>query len=71
MTDHLAKKLKLFPVHKELLSVSTFGAEKASNIDTYVVQDGSNMLMLPNAPNLITGNIKQGPLYQRDLEFLQ
>ena len=29
------------------------------------------MLMLPNAPNLITGNIKQGPLYQRDLEFLQ
>ena len=37
MPDHLAKQLKLVPEHRQSLSVSTFGAEKASNIDTYVV----------------------------------
>ena len=77
MTDRLAKQLKLIPEHKELLSVSTFGAEKASNIDTYVVhfrvktKDGSHMLMFANVLNQITGNIKRGPLHQKDMEFLQ
>lgn len=37
MTDRLVSQLKLVPEHRESLSVSTFGAEKASNIDTYVV----------------------------------
>ena len=69
--------MKLVPEHKELLSVSTFGAEKASNIDTYVVhfrvktKDGSHMLMFANVLNQITGNIKRGPLHQKDREFLQ
>ena len=77
MTDRLAKQLKLVPKYKELLSVSTFGAEKASNIDTYVVhfrvktKDGSHMLMFANVLNQITGSIKQGPLHQKDLDFLQ
>ena len=77
MTDRLAKQLKLIPEHKELLSVATFGAEKASNIHTYVVhfrvktKDGSRMLMFANALNQITGSIKRGPLHQKDMEFLQ
>ena len=77
MTDHLAKQLKLVPEHRESLSVSTFGAEKASNIDTYVVhfrvktKDGAHMLMFANVLNQITGNIKRGPIHQKDLEFLQ
>ena len=77
MTDRLAKQLKLVPEHRESLSVSTFGAEKASNINTYVVQfrvktkDGSHMPMFANVLNQITGNIKQGPIHQKDLEFLQ
>ena len=64
MTDRLAKQLKLVTEHRESLSVSTFGAEKVSNIDTYVVQfrvktkDGSHMLMFANVLNQITGNIK-------------
>ena len=51
MTDHLARELKLLSNYNELLSLSTFGAEKASNVDTYVVQfrvkmkDGSHMLI--------------------------
>ena len=77
MTDRLAKQLKLVPEHRESLSVSTFGAEKASNINTYVVQfrvktkDGSHMPMFANVLNQITGNIKRGPIHQKDLEFLQ
>ena len=64
MTDCLAKQLKLVPEHRESLSVSIFGAEKASNIDTYVVhfrvktKEGSHMLMFANVLNQITGNIK-------------
>ena len=77
MTDRLAKKLKLIPEYKELLSVSTFGVEKASNIDTYVVhfrvktKDGSHMFMFDNVLNQITDSIKRGPLHQKDLDFLQ
>ena len=37
MTTKFAQKLKLHSEHKETLSVSTFGAQKAKNVDTYVV----------------------------------
>ena len=75
MTDHLARELKLVSKHKELLSVSTVGAEKASNVDTYVVQfrvkikDGSHMLMFANVLQQITGNVLA--LATKGIEFLQ
>ena len=68
MTDQLAKRLKLTPDHRELLSVSTFGAGKATGVDTYVVhfrvklKDGSHMLLFANVLKQITGNIQRGPL---------
>ena len=77
MTDQLAKRLELTPDHRELLSVSTFGAGKATDVDTYVVhftvklKDGSHMLMFANVLKQITGNIQRGPLQQKDIEFLQ
>ena len=77
MTDHLASELKLVSTHRELLSVSTFGVKKASNVDIYVVQfrvkmkDGSHMPMFANVLKQITGNIQRGPLQQKDIEFLQ
>ena len=64
MTDRLARQLKPVPEHRELLSVSTFEAEKASDIDTCVVhfrvktKDGSHMLMFANVLKQITGNIQ-------------
>ena len=73
----MASELKLISTHRELLSVSTFGAEKASNVHTYVVQfrvkmkDSSHMPMFANVLKQITGNIQRGPLQQRDIEFLQ
>ena len=54
MTDQLAKRLKLTPEYRELLSVSTLGAGKATDVDTYVVhcrvklKDGLHMLMFAN-----------------------
>ena len=63
--------------HSILIAVSTFGAKKASNVDTYVVQfrvkmkDGSHMLMFANVLQQITGNIQKGPWQQKDIEFLQ
>ena len=51
MTDCLVRELKLVSKYKELLLVSTFGAEKANNVDTYVgvkMKDGSHMLMFAN-----------------------
>ena len=77
ITDQLVKRLKLTPEHRELLSVSTFGMGKATDVDTYVVyfrvklKDGSNMLMFANALKQITGTIQRGPLQQKDIEFLQ
>ena len=71
MTDRLARELKLVSKHKELLSVSTFGAEKASNVNTYVIQfrvkmkNGSHILMLANVLQQITGNTQKGPLQQK------
>lgn len=49
MTNKLAQRLKLPSEYKEYLSVSTFGATKATNVETYVVnfkvriKDGSYM----------------------------
>ena len=51
MTDCLVRELKLVSKYKELLSVSTFGAEKVVNVDTYVgvkMKDGTHMLMFAN-----------------------
>ena len=36
ITDCLARELKLVSKYKELLSVSTFGAEKASNVEAII-----------------------------------
>ena len=36
MTDRLARELKLVSKYKELLSVSTFGAEKVSNVEAII-----------------------------------
>ena len=76
MTDHLAKQLKLVSEHRKLLSVSTFGARKATEVDTYVVyfkvklKDGSYMLMYANVLKQITGNIQRSLLQQKDIEIL-
>jgi len=77
MTTKLAQKLKLQSEHKEYLSVSTFGAERAKGVDTYVVtfkvkvKDGSFMTLSANVLQQITGYIQRGPLLQKDLEFLR
>jgi len=77
MTDSLAKQLGLKQEHKELLSISTFGAGKAMNINTYVVKfnvkfkDGSIMLLFANVLKQITGSIQRSPLSQNDIEFLK
>ena len=63
--------------HKECLSVSTFGASKATNMDTYVVSfkmqtsDGSSLTLSANVLKQITGSIHRHPLLQKDLEFLK
>ena len=75
MTDSLAKRLGLKPEQKELLSITTFGAGKATNIDTYVVRfnvklkDGLSMLLFANVLKQITGNIQRSLLHQNDVEF--
>ena len=77
MTGRLARELRLASESKELLSVSTFGATKATEIDTYVVhfklklKDGSHMVMYANVLKQITGSIQRSPLHEKDLEFLQ
>ena len=77
MTNKLAQKLKLPSEHKEYLSVSTFGATKATNLETYVVnfkvkiKDGSYMSLSANVLKQITGCIQRSPLLQKDLEFLK
>ena len=77
MTDQLARQLRLKVEHKELLSVSTFGAMQATKMDTYVVhfnvelKDKSVMFMSANLLKQITGNIQRGPLLAKDQEFLQ
>ena len=76
MTNNLAKQLNLRSEHQELLSVSTFGASKATDLSTYVVQfkvklkDGTNLSMFANVLPQFTGNIQRTPLLQKDIEFL-
>ena len=77
MTSHLAQKLHLPLEHKEVLSVSTFGAQRAIDMNTYIVQfkvrlkDGSHMTLCANVLKQITGSIQRSPLVQKDLEFLK
>ena len=76
MTEKLAKELKLQSEHKELLSVSTFGAKNPQDVDTYVVhfnvmsKDSSPLPLQANVVCKITGPIQRGPLQSSDLEFL-
>ena len=74
MTEKLAKELKLQSEHKELLSVSTFGAKNPQDVDTYVVhfmsKDSSPLPFQANVVRKITGPIQRGPLQSSDLEFL-
>ena len=57
--------------------MSTFGAQKATNIDTHVVsfnvqvKDGSYTKMSANVLKHITGMIQRNPLTEKDLEFLR
>ena len=75
MINQLAQKLKLPLLQKEHLSVSTFGAQKATNIETCLdsfnvqVKDGSYMMLLANLLKYITGAIQRNPLSENDLEF--
>ena len=76
MTQQLPKRLRLKLEGNELLSVSTFGAEKAIGMDTYTARfsvklNGSCMMMCANVLKHITGSIRRSSLYQKDLEFLQ
>ena len=77
MTSDLARKLKLPSLQREHLSVSTFGAQKATSIDTHVVsfnvqvKNGSYMMMSANVLKHITGMIQRNPLSEKDLEFLK
>ena len=77
MTDKLARQLMLKVEHKELLSVSTFGAKQATKLDIYVVhfnvglKDGSSMLMSADVLKQITGNIQRSPLLAKDQDFVQ
>ena len=76
MTEKLAKELKLQSEHKELLSVSTFGAKNPQDVDTYVVhfnvmsKDNSALPLQANVVHKITGPIQRGPLQSSDLDFL-
>ena len=76
MTNHMTQKLKLPLSHKEHLSVSTFGAQKAANIDTHVVsfnvqvKDGPYMMLSANVLKHITGTIQRNPLSENDLELI-
>ena len=79
MTSQLAQRLNLALEDKEILSISTFGAQKATDIiiHTYVVcfkaklKDGTFMTISANVLSHITGSIQRGPSVQKDLEFLE
>ena len=77
MTSQLAQRLNLSLEHKEILSVFTFGAQKATDIHTHVVcfkvklKDGTFMTISANVLSQITGSIQRSPLVQKDLEFLE
>ena len=77
MTVKLAQKLKLYCEYEEHLSVSTFGAEKTREVDTYVVnfkvkaRDGSYLSLSANVLKQITGSLQRSPLSQKDLGFFK
>ena len=77
MTNQLAQCLNLSLEQKQILSVSTFGAQKATDIHTYVdcfkvkLKDGMFMTISANVLSQITGSIQRSPLVQKDLEFLE
>ena len=77
MTVKLAQKLKLYCEYEEHLSVSTFGADKTREVDTYAVnfkvkaKDGSYLSLSANVLNQITSSLQRSLLSQRDLEFLK
>jgi len=77
MTESFAKKLNLPVLHRETLSISTFGSQGPQNIDTYVVnltlltKEGSQLSLHANVLNQITAPIRRGPLQEADLIFLQ
>ena len=76
MTSQVAQHLNLALEHKEI-SVSTFGAQRATDIHTHVVcfkaklKDGTFMMISANVLSHITGSIQRSPLVQKDLEFLE
>ena len=78
MTSQLAQRLNLALEHKEILSVSTFGAQRATDI-LYIhvvcfkakLKDGTFMTISANILSHITGYIQRSPLVQKDLEFLE
>ena len=75
MTSQLAQHLNFALECKEILSVSTFGAQKATDIYTHVVcfkaklKDGTFMTISANILSHITNSIQRSPLVQKDLEF--
>ena len=75
MTSQLAQKLNLTSEYKEVLSVSTSGAHKDTDTDTYIVRfkvklkNGSYITLYANVLKQITGSIQKSPLVQKDLEI--
>ena len=61
--EQIAKKLNLQPQRRETLSVSTFGAGKPQNLETFVVEfsittkEGMNIALHANVLSLITSPI--------------
>ena len=77
MMNKLAQKLNLSLENKQILSAFTFGAQKATDIHTYVVcfkvklKYGTYMTISANVLNQFTKSVQRSPLVQKDLEFLK
>ena len=77
MTESFARKLNLPVLHRETLSISTFGSQGPQNIDTYVVnltlltKEGSQLNLHANVLKQITAPTRRGHLQEADLVFLQ
>jgi len=67
-TDQLAKRLKLTPEQKEL--VSTFAAKTPQQVNTSVVRFNLITKDHANGMNKITGPIQRGPIQPSDLESI-
>jgi len=70
ITTKLTQQLKLQLDYKEHLSVSTFGTDKARDMDMHVVSFKMKALSA-NVLKQIAGFIHRSPLLQKDLEFLK